>query len=81
MGSGRTEERRIIWKVHENGKKVSEMVKELQVSRKKFTMLLSQVENPDILIKGKSRKPRPRKTNLCTDASMIRMANFDPFKP
>lgn len=84
MGSGNhttTEERRIIWKMHENGKKVSEIAKELQVSRKKvYNAIKSCVENPDVLIKGKSRKPRPRKTNLRTDAAMVRMAKIDPFK-
>ena len=84
MGSGKhtiTEDRRIITKMHENGKKVSEIAKDLPFSRKKvYNAIKSCVENPDVLIKGKSRKPRPRKTNLRTDAAMVRMAKIDPFK-
>ena len=76
MGSGKhkiTEERRIKWKMHENGgKKVSEIAKELQVSRKKvYNAIRSKI----------SLKPRSRKTNLRTDAAMARMTKIDPFKP
>ena len=67
--------------MHENGKKVSEIAKELQVLRKKvYNVIKSCVKNPDVLIKGKSRKPRPRKTNLRIDATMVRMAKINPLK-
>lgn len=63
----------------ENGEKVSEIANELQVSRKKvYNAIKSCLENPDVLIKGKSRKHR--KTNLRTDAAMVRMAKIDSFK-
>ena len=83
MRSGKittTEQRRIILKMHENGKKVSEIAKKKNCKfqeKKVYNSIKSCVEILNVLIKGKSRKPRPRKTNLRTDAAMVRMA----FKP
>ena len=65
----------------DHGEKVLEIAKELQASRKTFySAIKSCVENSDVLIKDKSRKPRPRKTNLRTDTAMVRMAKIDSFK-
>ena len=50
------------------------------MKKKIYNAIKSCVENPDILIKGKSRKPRPRKTNLRTDAATVRMGKIDAFK-
>lgn len=84
MGSGKhttIEERRIIWKMHEGGRKVAEIAKILNISRKKvYNAINSCVENPDVLINGKIRKPRSRKTDARTDAAIVRMVKNDPFK-
>ena len=62
-------------------KNVSKIAKELQVPRKRvYNAIKPYVENPDILVKAKNRKPRPRNTNLPTDAVMVRMAKIDLFK-
>ena len=53
----------------------------MRISRKKvYNAIKSCVENPDVLIKGKSRKPRPRKTDVRTDGVIVRMVKKDPFK-
>ena len=38
-----------------------------------YNAIKSCAENPEILIKGKSRNPKPRKTDLRADAAMVRM--------
>lgn len=80
MGSGNhttIEERRVIWQMHKAGKKVAEMAKILSCSRKKvYNAINSVAGNPEILTKGKTRKPRPRKTDARTDAAIIRMVKL-----
>ena len=59
------------------GKKVSEIAKELQVSRKKvYNAIKSCVENPGQKPEAKTLK----KKNLRTDATMVRTAKMYPFK-
>lgn len=67
MGSGKhtpREERRIILKMYKKAKKKKNMAEiAKQISRKKYTTYLCiYMENPHILVKGRIRKPRPRKT-------------------
>ena len=65
MGTGKTtttEEKRIKQKMHEDGKKVAEISEVMEICRKNVhNAIKSSVDNSDVLIKGKSQKPIPRK--------------------
>ena len=71
MGTGKnttSEEMRIIWKMHENGKKVAEISEVKEIFRRNVhNAIKSSIEKSDVLIKGKSRKPMPRNIDVRTD--------------
>ena len=55
-----TEEKRIIWKMHEYGKNVAEISELKEIFQKNVhNTIKSSVANSGVLIKGKNRKSMP----------------------
>lgn len=84
MGSGKSctvEERKVIYKLKQSGKKPGEIAKIMECSRKKVYNALALVEENSIFLeKNKIRKQRPRKTDLAMDRAIVVKSRGDPFK-